>query len=231
MHSETGTPFAESGQTHVQPDPFAGPMKGTRVISNESLTTVLNTALSGWIGPLVPMDSESRTGHGSRRHERHVADIDQLVDDFRLEAHAGAGRPKGMPNRMTIDAREIRRRVIDSWGRVDADAKLDALATENLPAYLRLVAPLLPKNQPPQTTAKWREQLWAAIEEYSTARVRRIAGAVVLVLAAMLRAAREGVLKHVIEGLDTSDLTAQDCRELVADLNHVIKPSDTVVCS
>ena len=63
------------------------------------------------------------------------------------------------------------------------------------------------------------------------ARVRRIAGAVVLVLAAMPRAAREGVFEHVIKGLGNSDLTAQDYRELVADLNQVIKASDMVVCS
>ena len=141
---------------------------------------------------------------------------------FALGNSGGPGRLKRLPNRTTIDAREIRRRVIDSWGRVDADAKLDELATENFPAYLRLLAPLLPKNEPPQTSAEWRDRLWVAIEAYSAARVQRIAGAVVLVLAAMPRTAREGVFEHVIEGLGNSDLTPEDCRELVSDLTQAV---------
>lgn len=57
----------------------------------------------------------------------------------------GTGRPKGALSKGTIDLREIRNRIVQSWGFVNGDKLLRELAVEKPEAYLKLVASLLPK--------------------------------------------------------------------------------------
>lgn len=129
----------------------------------------------------------------------------------------GPGRPKGMLNSTTIDAREICRRAVDSWDRVDADAKLDDLAGRDFVSYLRFLSGLLPKNELPQT-AEWWEQTRAELEGYVSARVRKATAETLVMMAAMTPTEREEVFERVVEDVDNSDLTEQDGRDLVSDV-------------
>ena len=57
-----------------------------------------------------------------------------------------AGRPVGAKDRATIDARRLRREMIESWDRVDGPAKLDALAESHPDRWAALLVSLLPKQ-------------------------------------------------------------------------------------
>ncbi len=56
----------------------------------------------------------------------------------------GPGRPKGAENTSTIDARQLRRRILDCWNRIDGDKLLDEYARDNFGEFLRIVVRLLP---------------------------------------------------------------------------------------
>jgi len=66
------------------------------------------------------------------------------------KGHAGGpGRPPGMPNRGTIDARVARERLLGTWDDVGGDARLVEFAKKNdrnYREYLRLYCGLLPKE-------------------------------------------------------------------------------------
>jgi hypothetical protein len=64
------------------------------------------------------------------------------------------GRRVGALNKSSIDARTLRARIVESWTRVEADEKLDQLAAEDFPTYLKVVASLLPKQTEAEIRAK-----------------------------------------------------------------------------
>jgi len=78
----------------------------------------------------------------------------------------GPGRPKGKPNNSTIDARTLRSRIVGSWERVNGDEKLDQLAERDFTAYLRAVAGLIPRNDPPLESQELLKQVETVLEEY-----------------------------------------------------------------
>ncbi len=62
---------------------------------------------------------------------------------FRPGNAGGPGRPKGSPNRGTVDARQIKSELLASW-RTYGPAALATVAKERPLDYLRLVVALLP---------------------------------------------------------------------------------------
>ncbi len=56
------------------------------------------------------------------------------------------GRPKGVPNRATVDGRMLRARIFESWDRVNGDRILDELARTDPKAYIKLVVKLIPRD-------------------------------------------------------------------------------------
>ncbi len=60
----------------------------------------------------------------------------------------GPGRPKGSPNRGTVDARAIKTELLASW-RKHGPAALETVAREKPLDYLRLVVSLLPADSEP----------------------------------------------------------------------------------
>ncbi len=67
---------------------------------------------------------------------------------FRPGNAGGPGRPKGSPNRGTVDARQIRSELFASW-RKHGPAALETVAREKPLDYLRLVVSLLPADSEP----------------------------------------------------------------------------------
>lgn len=61
---------------------------------------------------------------------------------FQRGAKAGPGRPKGCRNYKTLQAIELRQRIVDSWDPVNGDRLLDQLAKSDQAKYLRLVLEL-----------------------------------------------------------------------------------------
>lgn len=137
----------------------------------------------------------------------------------------GPGRPKGLRNRTTLDARELRRRLIDSWDRVDGDAKLAELAESDFPTYLRTIANQLPKQDDPVSYAEWRERARVAIEEYAIERAQRTVTVVLAFLAVLQPKLRATMFQEITDGLNSSDMTEDDCRRMLADLETVIDPA------
>ncbi len=66
---------------------------------------------------------------------------------FQPGCPGGPGRPKGSENRASIDARCLRRRILDCWNRIDGDRLLDAYARENFGEFLKIVVKLLPPEK------------------------------------------------------------------------------------
>ena len=71
---------------------------------------------------------------------------------------AGPGRPKSRPDGTTLDARQLRRQILDSFNEVDAKTgepagmvALRRLRDDSPGNYLKLVASLLPKPAEPRT--------------------------------------------------------------------------------
>ncbi len=64
---------------------------------------------------------------------------------FRPGHAGGPGRPKGSPNRGTLDARAIKTELLASW-REHGPAALETVARERPLDYLRLVVSLLPAD-------------------------------------------------------------------------------------
>ena len=60
----------------------------------------------------------------------------------------GPGRPKGSPNKATVDARQIKAELLASW-RKHGPAALETVAREKPLDYLRLVVSLLPSDAEP----------------------------------------------------------------------------------
>ncbi len=87
----------------------------------------------------LPLDGEAHRDTGGR---------------FQRGAKPGPGRPKGCRNYKTLQAIELRQRIVDSWDRVNGDRLLDQLAKSDPAEYLRLVFKLLPAPgvQSPQNT-------------------------------------------------------------------------------
>ncbi len=131
-------------------------------------------------------------------------------------------RPKGTPNRSTVDAREVRRRIVESWGRVNGDAQLDRLAVEDFPAYVRTVVGLLPKTDPPTTHTEWREQAETAIAEYVSACESRAVLVVLCIMAGLPREARDELLRRFLDGVDAMDLPEERIAEVVEDVRGFI---------
>lgn len=61
------------------------------------------------------------------------------------KGNSGGGRPKGIANETTLDLREIRRRIVNSWLTVDGDHLLEDIAREQPLDYLKLIVALMPK--------------------------------------------------------------------------------------
>lgn len=55
----------------------------------------------------------------------------------------GPGRPPGSKSRTTIDARLLRKRIVESWDAVDGDAILAKIARDKPIEYMKLVASLI----------------------------------------------------------------------------------------
>jgi len=66
---------------------------------------------------------------------------------FAVGNRGGPGRPRGSLSRATVDASEIKRRLLASWERVDGDRLLDQLAADDPKAYLKLVRSLIPRDE------------------------------------------------------------------------------------
>ncbi len=64
---------------------------------------------------------------------------------FRPGNAGGPGRPKGSPNRGTVDARAIKSALLSSWQKY-RPAALETVARERPLDYLRLVVSLLPAD-------------------------------------------------------------------------------------
>ena len=58
----------------------------------------------------------------------------------------GSGRPSGRMSGTSIDLREVRARIVDSWRTVDGDALLAQLAEDDPKGYIQVVVSLLPKS-------------------------------------------------------------------------------------
>ena len=67
---------------------------------------------------------------------------------FRPGNGGGPGRPRGSTNRGTMDARQIKSKLLASW-RKHGPAALETVAREKPLDYLRLVVSLLPSDAEP----------------------------------------------------------------------------------
>ena len=56
------------------------------------------------------------------------------------------GRPKGARNKSTINAIELRQRLIDSWVRIGGDHLLDKWARTHFGEYVNVLSRLLPRQ-------------------------------------------------------------------------------------
>ncbi len=70
---------------------------------------------------------------------------------FRPGNAGGPGRPKGSPNRGTVDARQIKSELLASW-RTHGPAALETVARERPLDYLRIVVAPLPADSEPGPT-------------------------------------------------------------------------------
>ena len=143
---------------------------------------------------------------------------------FKTGNPGGPGRPKGSMNRSTLGASELRRRVIESWDRVDGDDKLDALAEDDFTTYFRIIAPLLPKQDPPQSYHEWRERVAKMLAEYFGAREHRLLSGTLLFFSSMQPAVRDKFFEDYLLELDRSEMTEQQCRETFEEFQEMLLP-------
>lgn len=63
-----------------------------------------------------------------------------------LPGNRSGGRPKGSPNRTTVDIRVVKREILASWHRIGGRSRLDEWAKANFGDYIKLIARLLPAD-------------------------------------------------------------------------------------
>ena len=72
---------------------------------------------------------------------------------FTAGGRGGPGRPKGKPNKTTIDAAALRKRIVESWDRVGGDTILARIAVDSPVDYMRLVVSLIQRLSIDEQTA------------------------------------------------------------------------------
>jgi len=63
-----------------------------------------------------------------------------------LPGNRSGGRPRGSPNKSTLDIRVVKREILASWHRIGGKSRLDEWAKANFGEYIKLIARLLPAD-------------------------------------------------------------------------------------